>query len=56
MEQGVFPKSPGVEVSILGLGAMRLPTLRDDPSRIDEDAATWLVQGLAQADDHLTAP
>ncbi len=49
MQRRVFPRIPGVEVSILGLGAMRLPTLRDDPSRIDEEAATRLVHQAIDA-------
>jgi predicted aldo/keto reductase-like oxidoreductase len=43
MHHRSFPKLPGLDVSILGFGAMRLPVLDGDHSRIDEEAATKLV-------------
>jgi predicted aldo/keto reductase-like oxidoreductase len=43
MQRRAFPKIPGLEISILGFGAMRLPVLERDPARIDEEPATRLV-------------
>ena len=44
MQRRRFPKIAGLEVSALGLGAMRLPTLGGPPARVDEEAAIRLVQ------------
>jgi predicted aldo/keto reductase-like oxidoreductase len=43
MNHRAFPKIPGLDVSILGFGAMRLPVLEGDHSRIDEEPATRLL-------------
>jgi uncharacterized protein len=43
MQRRSFPKIPGLEISLLGLGAMRLPVLDGDSPRIDEERATRLV-------------
>jgi uncharacterized protein len=54
MQQGAFPKIPGVRVSRLGLGAMRLPTVGQDNARIDEEAGTRLVhQAIAAGVNYL---
>jgi uncharacterized protein len=44
-----FPKVPGVEISILGFGCMRLPTVGGDLAKIDEEAATRLVRDAIAA-------
>lgn len=44
MKYRIFPKMPGLSVSALGLGCMRLPVLDNDPGRIDEDKAMATVQ------------
>ena len=49
MQHRTFPRIPGLEVSTLGFGAMRLPTVGGDPSRIDEEAATRLVHDAIRA-------
>ncbi|BDG06904.1 aldo/keto reductase [Anaeromyxobacter paludicola] len=49
MQHRSFPKIPGLAVSTLGLGAMRLPTIAGDPGRIDEEAATGLVHEAIRA-------
>jgi predicted aldo/keto reductase-like oxidoreductase len=38
-----FPKIPGLDVSILGFGAMRLPVRDGDQAQIDEEPATRLI-------------
>ncbi len=43
MNHRAFPKIPGLDVSILGFGAMRLPVLDGDHAKIDEEAATRLL-------------
>lgn len=43
MNRRAFPRIPGLDVSILGFGAMRLPIVDGDHSRIDEEAATRLL-------------
>jgi len=42
MKYRSFPKIPNLEVSVLGLGMMRLPTLDSDPAHIDESATEAL--------------
>jgi len=44
-----FPKIPGLPVSILSFGCMRLPVLNDDPARIDEARATRLLHEAIEA-------
>jgi len=44
-----FPKIPGLPVSILSFGCMRLPVLNDDPARIDEALATRLLHEAIEA-------
>ena len=49
MRYRLFPKLPGLEVSTLGFGCMRLPTLGGDPARIDEELATRLLHEAIDA-------
>ncbi|HYD43443.1 MAG TPA: aldo/keto reductase [Anaeromyxobacter sp.] len=49
MQRRAFPKVPGLEVSILGFGAMRLPVVDGDHARIDEEPATRLVHDVIRA-------
>jgi len=49
MQYRAFPKIPGLAVSTLGFGAMRLPVVNGDPARIDEAAATGLVHDAIRA-------
>ncbi len=49
MQHRVFPKIPGLDVSILGLGAMRLPVVGGEHSRIDEEPATRMVHEAIRA-------
>lgn len=49
MRTRTFPKIPGVEIPVLGLGAMRLPVVGGDPTRVDEEAATRLVHEAVRA-------
>lgn len=49
MQQRFFPKIPGLGVSTLSLGAMRLPVVAGDHSRIDEEAATRVVHEAIRA-------
>lgn len=44
-----FPKIPDLRVSALGLGAMRLPVLDGDASRVDEAAFLAMVQAASEA-------
>lgn len=44
-----FPRIADIEVSALGLGCMRLPTLAGDPARIDEAAADALLTAALEA-------
>ncbi len=49
MQQRAFPKIPGFAVSALGLGAMRLPVMGGEHSRIDEEHATRMVHQAIRA-------
>ena len=49
MQPRTFPKIPGLAVSPLGLGAMRLPTLPGPPPRLDEEASVQLIRGAIDA-------
>ncbi len=44
-----FPRIDDIEVSALGLGCMRLPTMDGDPARIDEAAADDLLSAALEA-------
>lgn len=44
MKYRVFPKIPDINVSVLGMGMMRLPIMDGDPAKIDEARATETVQ------------
>jgi predicted aldo/keto reductase-like oxidoreductase len=44
-----LPKDPELEVSTLGFGCMRLPTIAGDPARIDEPAARQLLDEALEA-------
>ncbi len=44
-----FPKIPGLNISVLGFGCMRLPQLGGDAARIDETLATRLVEQAIDA-------
>jgi uncharacterized protein len=44
MQYRSFPKIPGLPISTLGFGCMRLPTVGGDPVHIEEDAAPRLVR------------
>jgi predicted aldo/keto reductase-like oxidoreductase len=49
MQYRSFPKIPGLPISALGFGCMRLPTVRGDPARIEEETATRLVHQAIDA-------
>lgn len=49
MQYRSFPKIPGLEISSLGFGAMRLPIVGGDQSKIDEDTATRLLHNAVSA-------
>jgi uncharacterized protein len=49
MRYRTFPKIPGLDVSTLGFGCMRLPTTGGDPGRIDEIVATRLLHEAIDA-------
>jgi len=49
MQYRSFPKIPGLPIAALGFGCMRLPTLGGNPARINEEAATRLVQQAIDA-------
>ncbi len=49
MKYRSFPKIPGLDVSALGLGCMRLPVADGDPGRIDEDAGRAIVNAAMEA-------
>ena len=44
MQYRSFPRIPGLPISVLGFGCMRLPVVDGDPVRIDEDRATRLLR------------
>jgi uncharacterized protein len=44
MKYRSFPRIPGVEVSILGFGCMRLPVVEGNMANIDEEPATRLLR------------
>jgi predicted aldo/keto reductase-like oxidoreductase len=49
MEYRTFPRIPGLEVSVLGFGCMRLPVVGGDPKRIDEAPARALLRQAIDA-------
>ncbi len=49
MQYRVFPKIPDLRVSSLGLGAMRLPVLDGNDSRIDEAALDGMLRAASEA-------
>lgn len=49
MRYRTFPKIPGLPVSVLGFGCMRLPVAGGDPARIDEARATRLLRDAVEA-------
>jgi len=49
MEYRKFPRIPGVDVSVLGFGCMRLPVLDGDMKRIDEEPARAMVRRAIDA-------
>jgi uncharacterized protein len=49
MQQRAFPKIPGLGVSTLGFGAMRLPVIGGEQARIDEEAASLLLHEAIRA-------
>jgi len=49
MQYRTFPKIPGLSISTLGFGAMRLPVVDGDPKHIDEEAAARLLHEAIRA-------
>jgi len=49
MQYGTFPRIPGVPVSLLGFGCMRLPVLGGDMQRIAEEPARNLLRQAIDA-------
>jgi len=49
MEYRFFPKMPGLKISTIGFGCMRLPVLDHDLARIDEELATRLLHEAMDA-------
>ncbi len=44
MRVRTFPKLPGLPLSVLGFGCMRLPVQPEDPHKVDEDLAIALIR------------
>ena len=49
MQYRTLPKVPGLPLSILSFGCMRLPVLDGDPSRINEEPAAGLIHDAIEA-------
>ena len=49
MRYRTFPRIPGVPVSVLGFGCMRLPVIAGDMQRIDEEPARQLLRQAIDA-------
>ena len=49
MKYRIFPRIPGVPVSVLGFGCMRLPVLGGDAKQIDEEPARGLLRRAIDA-------
>jgi uncharacterized protein len=49
MQYRSFPRVPGLRISTLGFGCMRLPTVGGDYTHVDEEAATRLLHDAIDA-------